>query len=84
MEAGSFKYDKVLRLRGKLKSVYIYIYYGIYIYTLSFDNLEISRVCKKNLVIGIISLQNRVLDTKTWFLGKTRLTIKINIKNHLP
>ena len=52
--------------------------------TLSFDNLEISRVCKKNLDIGIISLQNRVLDTKTWFLGKTRLTIKINIKNHLP
>lgn len=55
-----------------------------HIYTLSFDNLEISRVCKKNLDIGIISLQNRVLDTKTWFLGKTRLTIKINIKNHLP
>ena len=54
MEAGSFKYDKVLRLRGKLKSLCIYIiyiiYYGIwciiYIYIYIVD--DVPRWCFTN------------------------------------
>ena len=48
MEAGSFKYDKVLRLRGKLKSVCIYILWDIYIYSDIYIVDDVPRWCFTN------------------------------------